>query len=119
MTWKNSKAVSQHFGKRTDLLHLAKRTFSVLRKDIRLSELACLALDCQATGADPAKNQLLEMAWLRCKSQTETSPIPVSSYLIREADEVVIPPRVVRVTGLTVEDFEVGCSSEAVWPRLL
>ena len=78
-----------------------------------------MALDCQATGADPAKNLLLELAWLRCNSRSETGPIPLASYLIREADEVAVPPRVARVTGLTDQDFDQGCSSETVWSRLL
>jgi DNA polymerase III subunit epsilon len=80
-----------------------------------------LILDCQASGANPVKGHLIEIAWAvvdtsQAANIDETS---VQSYLVRLPDNVEVPRQVTRVTGLKAEDLAEGLSEEVVWKKLL
>jgi DNA polymerase-3 subunit epsilon len=73
---------------------------------IPLNELLVLALDCQATGANPQKGHLLEIGWIQTSAVAavadETSP--ARSFLVRLPEDVAIPATVTRITGITPAD---------------
>ncbi len=88
----------------------------------KLAELEVLVLDCQATGANPDRNRLLEMGWARARASEDRqeSPSSVEAYLARWSDEEEIPRRVVRVTGLAKEELVSKDALEMadLWRRL-
>jgi DNA polymerase-3 subunit epsilon len=86
-----------------------------------LADLKILALDCQATGANPAKGHLLEIAWVPvCASAPETLAISkLQSYLVRLPDQAVIPRAVQRITGISDQNLSSAVPSNSAWHRLL
>lgn len=89
--------------------------------DTPLSDLTILALDCQATGASPARGHLLEIGWIRTRaSRTKNSIEPVArSHLISLPADAVIPPAVRRITGITANAQNEAITSESAWQLLL
>jgi DNA polymerase-3 subunit epsilon len=87
----------------------------------KLDDLQVLALDCQATGANPQKGHLLEIGWLKtCAADTlNPSALPVASYLASLAEDVEIPPAVQRVTGISKEALEKTLTSTNIWQKVL
>ena len=85
-----------------------------------LTNLRILALDCQATGANPQKGHLLEIAWLpACASVPEarTNSQP-QSYLVRLPEKAAIPRAVQRITGISDQSLSSAISSNSVWHHL-
>jgi len=87
---------------------------------IPLLDLTILALDCQTTGANPDKGQLLEIGWARVCPSTPASlkTLSVQSYLIKSASDTKIPRAVQRITGITDETMQQAASSKIVWHHL-
>ncbi|UCD77514.1 MAG: GIY-YIG nuclease family protein [Desulfobacterales bacterium] len=86
-----------------------------------LADLKILALDCQATGANPAKGHLLEIGWIPACASALKKPlhsIP-QSYLIRLPDDAAIPRAVQRITGISEENLPAAVPSDIVWHHLL
>ncbi len=65
---------------------------------VTLRELPVLIVDCQATGTSPKNSHLLEVAWSACCADDEAPT--VESLLVRLPDDVTIPKRVTRLTGI-------------------
>jgi DNA polymerase-3 subunit epsilon len=88
---------------------------------MNLADLKILAIDCQATGANPQKGHLLEIGWLKtCAADTlNPSALPVQSYLASLAEHVEIPPAVQRVTGISMEALEKTLTSTNIWQKVL
>jgi DNA polymerase-3 subunit epsilon len=86
-----------------------------------LAELKILAIDCQATGANPQKGRLLELGWLPVyASRPETLPVTgVQSYLACLPDGEKIPRAVSRITGISDESILSGSPSSAIWRHLM
>ena len=86
-----------------------------------LADLKILALDCQATGANPAKGHLLEIAWVpACASAPETRVISaLQSYLVRLPDQAAIPRAVQRITGISDPSLSSAIPSNMAWHHLL
>ncbi|MGD8741344.1 MAG: exonuclease domain-containing protein, partial [Desulfobacterales bacterium] len=76
-----------------------------------------LALDCQATGANPQKGHLLEIGWLKtCASGTfNPSALSVKSYLASLPQDAEIPPAVQRVTGISTEALGKTLTPAEIW----
>ncbi len=88
---------------------------------MNLANLQILALDCQATGANPQKGYLLEIGWLKTHA-AETlslSALPVKSYLARLPEGVEIPPAVQRVTGISMEALTKALTPAKIWQKVL
>jgi DNA polymerase-3 subunit epsilon len=86
-----------------------------------LADLKILALDCQATGANPQKGHLLEIGWLKTRAAATVSPraLPVTSYLAGLPQDVEIPPAVQRVTGISKEALEKALSPADIWQKVI
>jgi len=86
-----------------------------------LSNLEILAVDCQATGANPARGHLLEMGWVRTRaSSTLTALDPaVRSCLVSLPADAVIPRAVQRITGISEETMKTAVSAQNAWQQLL
>ena len=89
--------------------------------DTPLADLKIMALDCQATGANPARGHLLEIGWTSTclDSSEDTIKSDARSYLIRLPDNADIPRAVQRITGITPDAQKDAVSSESAWQLLL
>jgi DNA polymerase-3 subunit epsilon len=86
-----------------------------------LSELNILALDCQATGANPQKGHLLELGWMSaCASLQGKSPASgVQAYLNRLPRDEKIPPAVSRITGISDDSLRAAKTPKIIWQHLM
>ncbi len=86
-----------------------------------LSDLRILALDCQATGANPARGHLLEMGWTQTRASLNhmVGKPGVQAYLIGLPADAAIPQAVQRITGISEETLKAAVSSKTVWQHLL
>ncbi len=66
-----------------------------------LARLPVVILDCQTTGATPAKGSLLEIAWaILPPGITEREP-EIHSFLVSLPEEETVPGRISRMTGIS------------------
>ncbi|MEJ2101063.1 MAG: exonuclease domain-containing protein [Desulfobacterales bacterium] len=88
---------------------------------IPLSELQVLALDCQATGANPQKGHLLEIGWVGTCAAKAFKPqnLHASSFLVALPEDAEIPAAVQRITGITKADSGQALSAAAIWQKLV
>jgi DNA polymerase-3 subunit epsilon len=88
---------------------------------IPLTELQVLALDCQATGANPQSGHLLEIGWIRTGAAAAfiSQRLRASSFLVALPADVEIPAAVQRITGITKADSKKALSAAAVWQKLI
>ena len=88
---------------------------------MNLRDLQVMALDCQATGANPQKGHLLEIGWLKTCAADTRSPdtLPVKSHLAGLPPDVDIPPAVQRVTGISMEDLEKASTPDDTWQKII
>jgi len=86
-----------------------------------LSDLEILALDCQATGTNPARGHILEMGWTRTRASLKNivNEVAVQVYPIKLPTDALIPRAVQRITGISEKTLESAVSSKTVWQRLL
>jgi len=86
-----------------------------------LTNLKILALDCQATGANPGKGHLLEIGWIPTRAAAADDPAMagLQSYLVRLPADAVIPQAVQRITGITDDSITAAVSSKSVWENLI
>jgi DNA polymerase III subunit epsilon len=86
-----------------------------------LTDLRLLALDCQATAANPVRGHLLEIGWVpACVATPQTTAdVGLQSYLVRLPDQASIPPAVQRITGITQPCLSSALPSSAAWQHLL
>lgn len=91
-----------------------------MKDSINLAELNVLALDCQATGANPGKGRMLELGWVSGCAASLSMPETdsVESYLIRLPPETTIPPVVHRLTGISETDMSRAVAEKSVWGHL-
>lgn len=76
--------------------------------DAHLDHLTFLALDCQASGANPQKHQLLEIGWLVFSLDEGQTPdrLKPQVRLIRPPQGFTLPRPISRLTGIDRSDFE-------------
>ncbi len=86
-----------------------------------LTKLRILALDCQATGANPHKGHLLEIGWVPAQASVVDNLVMtgLQAYLVGLPADAVIPRAVERITGISDDVAAAGISSESVWERLV
>jgi DNA polymerase-3 subunit epsilon len=87
---------------------------------VSLAELNILALDCQATGANPQKGRLLELGWMPAgASLQDKSPAPAAkAYLNRLPTDEKIPRAVSRITGISDDSLKAAVTSGVIWQHL-
>lgn len=82
-----------------------------------LQTLEVLIIDCQSTGANPARGHLLELAWGRiCPRRASRA---ISSQLVALPEGEVIPRRVTALTGIQQYQMAEALPPCRVWERLL
>jgi DNA polymerase-3 subunit epsilon len=88
---------------------------------MNLADLEILALDCQATGANPLKGHLLEIGWIQTCAAAAVKPetLIASAYQIALPVDVDIPPAVQRITGITRTDSARALPAADVWHKLI
>lgn len=86
-----------------------------------LAELTILALDCQATGANPARGHLLEIGWMPSRASASGNPARagLQSYLVRLPVDTTIPRAVQRITGIADDSIAAAVSSKYAWHHLM
>jgi len=86
-----------------------------------LTNLQILTLDCQATGANPDKGNLLEIGWLPTRASAADNPAMtgLQAYLVRLPADAPIPRTVERITGISDDTTASGRSSASIWRRLI
>lgn len=88
---------------------------------MNLADLEILTLDCQATGASPQKEHLLEIGWVQTCAAASVKPetLPVSAYRVGLPADVDIPPAVQRITGITGTDSDQALPAADIWLKLM
>ena len=86
-----------------------------------LRALRILALDCQATGANPQKGRLLELGWMpACALSTENPQVSAAqAYLNLLPKDEKIPPSVSRITGISDNLMTAAETSNSIWQHLM
>ncbi len=85
-----------------------------------LADLKVLALDCQATGANPDRGHLLEIGWIPGCAGSPSPPdmSSLESHLIRLQAQTAIPPVVQRMTGISDTTMARAVPDKIAWRRL-
>jgi DNA polymerase-3 subunit epsilon len=88
---------------------------------MNLADLEILALDCQATGANPQKGHLLEIGWIQTCVAAAVNPetLIASAYQIALPVDVASPPAVQRITGITRTNSARALPAADVWRKLI
>jgi len=88
---------------------------------IPLIELKVLAIDCQATGANPQSGHLLEIGWIQTSAAAafDSETLRAKSFLVRLPADVEIPAAVQRITGITKADSGEALSAADIWQKLI
>ena len=84
--------------------------------DGKLESLEVLALDFQATGANPKHGHLLEAAWCRLRPGQAAK---IHSRLVKLPRGHKIPRRVSKITGIYKEDLKSASQPRQVWDSLI
>ncbi len=86
-----------------------------------LADLKIMALDCQATGANPEKGYLLELGWMpaRASGSDPSQASGVRSCLCGLPEGEKIPRAITRITGITAESIGAGKDSGTIWQQLM
>lgn len=89
---------------------------------MKLKNLEVLAFDCQATSSNPGTGSLLEMGWMKTRAKDvfdlEQMERKSENYLIKPPDEIPIPPRVLKITGIELDEFQRAVTRRTAWQRL-
>ena len=85
-----------------------------------LLDLSVLALDCQATCANPDKGHLLEIGWAQTSAAEngDSALHATETCLCKLPDGTDIPRHVRRITGISDEELALGCQPFEIWARL-
>ncbi len=88
---------------------------------ITLDRLNVLFIDCQTTGANPDKGNILEIGWARSDncSCDDLFSKRIQTCLVKQPDGQEIPKRVQTVTGICQEDLSTGHDVYDVWKKIL
>jgi DNA polymerase-3 subunit epsilon len=91
-----------------------------MNDSITLSNLNVLALDCQATGANPGKGHLLEIGWMPGRAASSSTPerYAPESYLTRSQAQMPISPVIQRLTGISDATMTDAVAVDIVWRQL-
>jgi len=82
--------------------------FQYSQKDFPLDRLEVLAVDCQATTANPKKGRLLEIGFMAGSAARPVHTDACWSHFIRQPEGLSIPARVLKITGISEADLHRG-----------
>ena len=85
-----------------------------------LSRLAVLVLDAQATAAEAARGDLVEVGWARswAGEAAGLAAVAVTAYVVAPPPGTVVPPAVARLTGLSTAEWTRGVAPALAWRGL-
>jgi DNA polymerase III subunit epsilon len=85
-----------------------------------LKGLPVLLLDAQATSADPARGELVEIGWARWSADEprQLTAAEVTALVVSPPPGAAMPPAVARITGLNTADWARGVAPALAWERL-
>ncbi|MGD8763577.1 MAG: exonuclease domain-containing protein [Desulfobacteraceae bacterium] len=88
---------------------------------VSLTDLNILALDCQATGANPKKGHLLEIGWVKTRAAAIENPqgLRPEAHLVKLPAGDDIPRPVTRVTGINAQDLSKAKAPQKIWQKLV
>lgn len=80
-----------------------------------------MAIDCQATGANPQKGYLLEIGWAQTSAAAALEPktLRARSFLVSLPEDVEIPAAVNRITGITKMNSGEALEAADIWHQLI
>jgi len=91
-------------------------------KNLKLSKLVALSIDCQATHSDPAKGHLIEIGWVNTEAAEPFDKEKVSQdteiHLMKIKDITKIPKPFLKFTGIKQEEFKKAEPKKIVWQKL-
>ncbi|MFA9452725.1 MAG: GIY-YIG nuclease family protein [Candidatus Aminicenantaceae bacterium] len=87
-----------------------------------LRDVEVLAMDCQATSSRPESGLMLELGWLpTCaadlipETQIEEE---IQSSLFRAPRKAILPPQVLKITGIEPEELRKAPTGREIWERV-
>ncbi len=87
-----------------------------------LKNLEILLIDCQATTSRPETGFLLELGWVKARASEifDTAGIEqdTQAFLLTPPPNAAIPPQVLKITGIQLEDLKNVHSQGAIWDLL-
>ncbi len=83
-----------------------------------LASSEVLVTDCQTTSSTPQSGHLLEAAWVVARAGDPPDELDVQSALAQLPDGEVIPNRISRLTGVTMEMMLKARPPVAIWKEL-
>ncbi len=88
---------------------------------MNLEDLVVLFLDCQTTGANPQKGDIIEIGWARSDSFSagKKRSQGIETYFIKPSSAHIIPKRVQSVTGICQDDIVSGVPAFDMWKKLI
>ena len=88
---------------------------------VSLDKLNVLALDCQATGANPEKGRIIEIGWTAASAfgDFKDAPAKMQSFLVSLPDDEAMPKRVERITGISRDELADGIEESEAWQLLV
>jgi DNA polymerase-3 subunit epsilon len=95
--------------------------FNINKMPVSLTDLNILALDCQTTGANPKKDHLLEIGWVKARAAVIENPqeLRPEAHLVKLPAGDDIPRPVTRITGISVQDLSIAKPAQKTWQKLL
>jgi DNA polymerase III subunit epsilon len=94
-------------------------TFQYSQNDTPLGLLEVLAVDCQASAANPDTAHLLEIGYMAGSAARPIDIDTARSHIIRQPEGVAIPPHVLKITGISEADLICGIADSQAWQMLL
>jgi len=88
---------------------------------MNLEDLIVLFLDCQTTGANPQKGNVIEIGWARSDTFLcgEKPTRGMETYFVKPPCEQMIPKHIQAVTGICQDKIASGISAGDVWQKLV
>jgi DNA polymerase III subunit epsilon len=83
-----------------------------------LKMLDVMILDCQATGASPARGHLLEVAWSKTRAGVSPHSSRIVSHLVQLPPGARIPKRISILTGIEPRMMKAALPAKKVWRHL-
>jgi DNA polymerase III epsilon subunit-like protein len=93
-------------------------TFQYPQNDSPLDRLEVLAVDCQATAANPDKGRLLEIGFMAGSAARHVNADTCRSHLIRQPESFTVPAHVLKITGLSEADLDLGIADSEAYHML-
>jgi len=82
-----------------------------------LRHLPVVIVDCQSTGATPARGHLLELGVARIEALDAPDP-PIEAHVLRLPEGETLPPAIARLTGIGADEVRAGITPADAWAAL-